>query len=147
MKTEISCPVNNILVNENKIRIIAFQVFLLAIAYLLFPGWIIPAILFADFFLRAFNLVKYSPAGILSGWIVSALHIKNKPTDQAPKIFAAQLGFVIVGILFILSLAGYLSLSFYVDGVLILFSFLESVLGFCAGCYVYTILKKDSDKE
>jgi hypothetical protein len=147
MAQEISCPVNNIVINENKVRLIAFQVFLLSNAYVLIPIWIIPAFLAADFFLRAFKLGKYSPTGILSEQLVRILHIKNKSIDQAPKVFAAQIGFAIADILFIVSALGVISLSYYADGILILFSFLESVLGFCAGCYLYTFFKRFSKSE
>jgi hypothetical protein len=142
MANEISCPIDNISVNENKVRVIGLQVFLLSIAYLLIPYWIIPAFLLGDFFLRSFKLGKFSPTGMLSDLVIRKLRIKNKPIDQAPKVFAAQIGFVIADFLFIVSVLGLISLSYYIDGILVLFSFLESVLGFCAGCYLYSFLKR-----
>jgi hypothetical protein len=142
MANEVSCPIDNISVNENKVRLIGLQVFLLSIAYLLIPHWIIPAFLLGDFFLRSFKLGKFSPTGMLSDLVIRKLRIKNKPIDQAPKVFAAQIGFVIADILFIVSVLGLISLSYYIDGILVLFSFLESVLGFCAGCYLYSFLKR-----
>jgi hypothetical protein len=147
MTKEISCPIDNISINENKVRLIALQVCLLSIAYLFIPYWIIPDFLLGDFFLRAFKFGKYSPTSILSGWLIKKFHIKNRPIDQAPKIFAAQIGFAIADILFIVNMLGLISLSYYIDGILILFSFLESVFGFCAGCYVYSFLKRFSGKD
>jgi len=146
MTKEILCPIDNVSINENKVRLIGFQVCLLSIAYLFIPYWIIPTFLIGDFFLRAFKLGKYSPPSILSNWVIRKFHIKNKPIDQAPKIFAAQIGFVIADILFIVNLLGLISASYYIDGVLILFSFLESALGFCAGCYLYSFLKSFQKK-
>jgi hypothetical protein len=79
-------------------------------------------------------------------WIVRTLSIKNKPIDQAPKVFAARLGF---SMCLFLTLAALLSLTVagvVIASIMVLFSFLESALAFCAGCYVYTFLYHFSNK-
>lgn len=142
MSDSLSCPVSHIMVNGNRVRIIALFVFLSSLIYLLAPFWPVPAFLSIDFFLRAFGIGLYSPLNAASGWIVKTLSIANKPIDQAPKLFAAQLGFVFSVLLLTSTLFLPPTTSYIIAATLILFSFLESALGFCAGCHVYTILKK-----
>jgi hypothetical protein len=142
MTERISCPVSNILVNENRVRITALFVFLSSSSYLLAPYWAIPAFLVIDFFLRGFGWGRYSPFNALSGWIVKKFSIGNKPIDQAPKLFAAQLGFTFSSLLLISAVFSLLQTGYVIASILVLFSFLESALGFCAGCHVYTIIRK-----
>jgi hypothetical protein len=138
----VQCPVDFVLMNENKARITALFVFILGTVFLITGLWIIIVFLILDFFLRANNWGKYSLLAILSDAVIKQLNIKNKPTDRAPKKFAAGVGFVFtIGIL-ILTLSHNSILTIVVTSVLLLFAFLESFLGLCAGCYVYTILQK-----
>jgi hypothetical protein len=90
--------------------------------------------------LRAFNFGKFSPLNILSGAIVKQFNIPNKPIDQAPKRFAAGIGFVLSVLVSLLLLAGLLKAVFVLTIIFASFAFLESFLSFCAGCYVYTFL-------
>src|ERR1700741_5181876 len=95
MNTTIDCPVDFIPVNENKVRLTALWVLVLvAISFYTQPLLII-AFLAIDFFLRGFNMGKYSPLNKLSELVVRQLHISNKPIDQAPKRFAAKIGFIL----------------------------------------------------
>jgi hypothetical protein len=142
MSKYIFCPVSHILVNENRVRIVASFVFLTGLSYLLAPCWAIAAFLAIDFFLRGFGKGRYSLFNTLSGWIVRKLSIKDKPIDQAPKLFAARLGFILAVLLFVSDVFFPLQLGYGIAAVLVLFSFLESALGFCAGCYMYSLIKK-----
>jgi hypothetical protein len=144
MKTELECPVDFVVINENKARMTAFFVFVLAIIFLIIHLWIIPAFLVADFFIRANNWGKYSLLGILSDAIIKQVGIKNKPTDRAPKRFAAGVGLVFTVFILAATLLQLITLALVLTYVIVLFAFLESFVGFCAGCYVYTILKKIS---
>jgi hypothetical protein len=142
MKTEISCPVDHIPVNENQIRLNALFVLLLSLAYLFAGHWVIPFFLAVDFFLRGFGYGGYSPVNLLSGWIVRKASLPNKPIDRAPKQFAAQLGFFFSDILLIAVVVELKVIAYGIAALLILFAFLESALSFCAGCHVYSFLKK-----
>jgi hypothetical protein len=78
----------------------------------------------------------------MSDAIIKQLKIKNKPTDRAPKRFAAGVGLIFtIGIL-ILALLHLGTATVIVTAVLLIFAFLESFVGFCAGCYIYSILHK-----
>jgi hypothetical protein len=142
MKADISCPVDHIPVNENQVRLNALFVLLLTLAYLLSGYWLIPFLLAVDFFLRGFGYGGYSPVNRLSGWVVRKGSIRDKPIDRAPKQFAAQLGFFFSDILLIAVVVELKIFAYVIAGLLILFAFLESVLSFCAGCHVYSFLKK-----
>lgn len=137
----IVCPVDQVLVNENRIRITAFFVLLIAIVYLFTLNWLVIAFLLADFILRIFNLNNYSPLALLSGFVVKRLGIKNKPTDRGPKRFAAMVGSVFLTAILISVFAHCILTSQILTTVLIAFAALEAFVGFCAGCYVYSILK------
>ncbi len=138
MNNNVQCPVDFVPMNENKARLTAFWVFVLGIIFLLTNWWIIMAFLVIDFLLRANNQGKYSLLAILSDAVINLFKIKNKPVDRAPKRFAAGVGLVFtIGIL-ILTLLKQDTGVLIVTSVLLLFAFLESFVGFCAGCYVYS---------
>lgn len=142
MNNPIECPVENVTVNESKVRIIAFMVLLLAVAFLVTNSWLVIALLLFDFILRAFNYNSYSALGIISGVIVKQFKFKNKPVDRAPKRFAAIVGVVFSTLILVALIADLLTISKIITVVLIVFAALESFVGFCAGCYVYSLLKR-----
>ncbi len=142
MKNNLQCPVDFVLMNENKARLTAFFVLILSVIFLLTNWWVIIAFLVIDFFLRARNLGKYSLLAMLSDIIINQFKIKNKPTDRAPKRFAAGVGLMFTMGILILTLLDLNITTLIVTSVLLLFAFLESFIGFCAGCYVYSALNK-----
>jgi hypothetical protein len=147
MATELECPVDFIPVNENKVRLTALHVFILAILYLFLSHWSIMAFLVIDFFLRGFNWGKYSVLSRISEKEVQLFHIKSKPIDQAPKRFAAKIGFFFCAAILLSNVLDYGVISIALTVVMLLFSFLESFLGICAGCYAYTFYRKFFTKK
>ncbi len=142
MATELACPVDFITVNEKKVRLTAFYAFLLASGFIFFPHWSIAAFLSIDFLLRGFNLGKYSVLNKFSAVAVQAFNISSKPVDQAPKRFAAKIGFIFSVAILGLILLQYNTAAISLALVLAVFAFLESFLGICAGCYAYTFYLK-----
>jgi hypothetical protein len=121
--------------NESRIRLTAFFVLLLIIIYMITGIGLIPVFLTLDFTLRGFGLGAYSPLAWISGRLVAALKLPLKPVYMPPKRFAARIGF-----LFCLAIvvAHYTHLSTIILSAIIAgFAALESLAGFCAGCYVY----------
>jgi hypothetical protein len=147
MAIELECPVDFVSVNENKIRLTALSVFFLGISYLIFSTKWIMIFLVVDFFLRSFNLGKYSLLHIISDVEVKIFSIKNKPTDIAPKRFAARIGLFFTIVIYLLNIFNEINASKYFCAILVLFAFLESFIGFCAGCLVYTFYKKIFDTK
>ncbi|NEU69198.1 DUF4395 domain-containing protein [Spirosoma agri] len=139
-QTELDCPVDGVKINENKVRTIAFFVLLTGIAYIVTSYWLLPLFLTVDFALRAFDYGKFSPLAQLSDAVVKGLNFPVRPIDQAPKRFAAGVGMVFTTAMLILHAIGINTLI--LTSVLLIFAALELLAGICAGCYVYTILKR-----
>jgi hypothetical protein len=127
----------NLTSSEAKIRLTAFLVLILIIIYLITGAGAAPIALTLDFALRAFGLPQYSPLGFIAGTLATALKLPAKPVYLPPKRFAARVGFVFCVAVTILHYADYEVAATLVGAVLALFAALESLAGFCAGCYVY----------
>jgi hypothetical protein len=115
--------------NEPVIRIVAFEVALLLIAFVLTRQLVIPLFLLFDFYLRGWDMQRFSPLR----WIaIQANHYllqnRYKPVFAPPKLFAAKIGAV---------------MNFAIIIAVVIFSaLLESLAGFCMGCYVYNYYQK-----
>ncbi|MCC8426521.1 DUF4395 domain-containing protein [Mucilaginibacter sp. UR6-11] len=143
MEDNLNCPIDYITINENRARMVAFFVVLLALTcFFTTTNWIIAAFLLVDFALRVFNLNNYSPLGLISGRLIKLFKVKNKPVDRAPKRFAAFIGLVFSGFITLMLIIGLITAARIILAVLIVFAILESFFGFCAGCHVYSYLKR-----
>lgn len=138
----IDCPVDLVSVNEYHARIIAALVLLLALLFLYTAHWLIPALLCIDFFQRAFFSGRFSLLALVAAGIEKLFRIGYKATDQAPKRFAAQVGFLFSDMILICFVLDLTNAAIGLSVVLAVFAFLESVFAFCAGCHVYTFLRK-----
>jgi hypothetical protein len=143
MSEDLQCPVDHVKVNENKVRVVALLV-LLGAGFLLTGYNFIILLLLADFFVRTFNMQKYSLLGWFADVFVKQFNLPNKPTDRGPKRFAAGMGFVFVAAILAAIIAGWNILLVPLAAMLCIFAFLESFAAFCMGCYVYTGLQKVS---
>jgi len=133
----LHCPTDGVSVNENQVRLTAGFVLLATLGYL-FSGWLLfPLLLLVDFGLRGFNLGRFSPAFRLSGWLVGRFDVGFVATDRAPKRFAARIGLVFAAAITVLTLTQAWFMAWPLGVVLASFAFLESVVGFCAGCWVF----------
>ncbi len=125
--------------DEKVIRLVALQVFIIAIVALV-GRWEYPFLFLAiDFFLRAFTQAP-SPLATLAKAIARAIHWKPRPIFAAPKKFAAGLGFVFSVLVF-----SFFALQWYPPGliigaVLVFCAFLESAFRVCLGCYVFNFI-------
>ncbi|RYU91894.1 DUF4395 domain-containing protein [Mucilaginibacter terrigena] len=142
MSSHLQCPVDNVKVNENKVRMIALLVLLLGTLFLTTGYDLVILLLLFDFFTRAFNHQKYSPLGWVADVLIRRLNVPYKPTNRAPKRFAAGMGFVFVMLILFAMFLNWNIVSVALTAGLCLFAFLESFAGFCMGCYIYTGLHK-----
>lgn len=147
MASNIECPVDFVSINENKARLTAGLVFILTLIYLFTSLWIIPAFLLIDFFVRGFNFANYSLLGIISDKLASAFSIKQKPTDRAPKRFAAKTGFLFSAAVLVFFAFDLKNIALILAIVIATFALLESAFGFCAGCHVYSFYTKFLKKK
>ncbi len=130
-------------VNEWAARCVAGMVMALTLSALFTGQWIIIAVLLYGFCARVATGPTLSPIGQIAIRLLVPLIGKNRPVAGPPKRFAQ-----FVGLLFALTA---LILFFAVDSalpyrvvlaVLASFAFLESILGFCAGCFVFGYMMK-----
>jgi len=134
------CPISDQRVNEQVTRLNALFAILMVVLAFVFNSVLLFAFLMADFFIRAFTEMKFSPISYTSHSVRNALSLSVKMIDKAPKIFAARLGFLMSAViagLFILNLT---IASMIVAGILIFFATLEFAFGICVGCMIYTYL-------
>lgn len=134
------CPISDQRVNEQVTRLNAFFAIAVIVTAFILNSMFLFAFLMADFFIRAFTEIKFSPISYASHYLSNALSLPVKMIDKAPKVFAARLGFlmtlVITG-LFILELP---IASMVIAGGLIFFAGLEFLFAICVGCLIYTYL-------
>jgi hypothetical protein len=142
MSNELECPVDFVTINENRARVVAFLVLKLTALCFIFTSLSIAVFLLVDFTLRAFNLNKYSPLALIAGFLVKLLQLNNKPVDRAPKRFAAFVGLSFMMMISVALFTDFIITARALLGVLMIFAALESLAGFCAGCYVYSYLKR-----
>jgi hypothetical protein len=142
MSNGLDCPVDFVTINENRARLVAFFILLLSATCFLTANWIIAAFLLIDFGTRVFNLYKYSLLAIVAGLLIKLFNIKNKLVDRAPKRFAALIGLIFSTAILATLLLDFIMTAKILLDILMIFAALESLAGFCAGCHVYTWLKR-----
>lgn len=136
----IVCPISDQRVNEQVTRFNAlFAIVIVALAYLL--NSVLPLVfLMADFFIRGFTSMKFSPISYASHSLNNSLHFPVKMIDKAPKIFAARLGFLMSALMGGLFIFNFKLASVIVAGLLTFFAALEFFFAICIGCMIYTYL-------
>ena len=136
----IVCPISDQRVNEQITRLNAmFAIGIIALAFILNSG-ILLVFLMADFFIRAFTEIKFSPVSFASYYMSNALNLPIKMIDKAPKTFAARLGFLMTTAIAGLYFFSLKLTSLIVAGLLVFFASLEFLFAICIGCMIYTYL-------
>jgi hypothetical protein len=152
MKSFAFCPVSDKQINERVARLNAAFTVLLLLVFSITQN-IIPILFLAvDFLIRAADYSRYSLLAISSKGIVKYFSINGYLINAGPKLFASRIGFVLTLVIGISFLSGAVVFSTILTGILILFSFLESVFGLCIACeiypYVFRIFQKvTSERE
>lgn len=140
------CPISTEKVNKSVVRITGFLVATTVILYALTGNILFMVYLIADFTIRGFSSLKYSPYSWLASKLSHKLNLKVKPTDKAPKLFAARVGFIFslttVGLYFVSPVA-----ALIVAFILMTCALLESLFDFCVGCVVYTYIVLPLNKD
>lgn len=120
---------------SNVIRWEAFVTFALCWLALLVSPWVL-VLLAVQGAVRGFVGHHRCPSHLLWKWLFIAAGLQGKQEDAGPKMFASKVLFV----------ASSVSLALYASGnalwqvpcgMLLVFSFLEWALSFCAACWVY----------
>lgn len=135
---QLVCPISEERINERVTRINALFGILLLITGFVTESVIFPAMLMADFYIRAFTKARFSPLSYISYQMINMLQLDKKVIDKAPKVFAARLGFLMTFVITLLMLFGLNTAALVVGGVLVFFASLEFALAICMGCIMYT---------
>lgn len=132
------CPISEKRVNEQVTRLNAMFTIGLTTLALVVNSVVLLVFMMADFYIRAFTDLKYSPISYVSHALGNALSLPVKLIDKAPKIFAARLGFLMTTAIAILFILDFRLASYLVAGVLVFFAGLEFIFAICVGCLIYT---------
>jgi hypothetical protein len=136
----IVCPISDQRVNEQVTRLNAmFTIGIIVLAFVLNSIFLF-IFLMADFFIRAFTEIKFSPIGFASNSLSNTLNLPVRLIDKAPKIFAARLGFLMTAAIAGLFIFSFKIASIVVASMLIFFAGLEFLFAICVGCLIYTYL-------
>ena len=131
-------------VNEVAARVVAGSVLLLSLVILV-TGWYWLLLgLTYGFLARVLTGPTLSPIGLIATKVIVPIVIKkNKPVAGPPKRFAQFVGLIFSATALYLSMVqGAMGAAAAVLVVLALFAALESVVGFCAGCFVFGYLMR-----
>ena len=141
MKTLFSFPNP---VNEYAARSVAFMVLMLVIAVLVTESELLAGVLLYGFVARLLTGPTLSPMGqIATRFIVPVIIKKQKKVAGPPKRFAQLVGMLFaMGIFASLVWFDMLLTARVLMIILIIFTLMESVLSFCAGCFVFQYLMK-----
>ena len=123
---------------------VAGMVVLLALTIIVFDlPWLLFALVYG-FLARVLTGPTLSPSGLLATRVlVPLLGNQTRPVAGPPKRFAQAIGLGFSTASLILYYAFDLTQAAYgVLGVLLAFATLESVMGFCAGCFVFGYLMR-----
>ena len=131
-------------VNEYAARFVAFFVLTFSLTILITNNLWAVSLLFIGFLLRLLFGPRVSPFALITlKLIIPLLKNPNKSVPGPPKRFAQFIGALLTLIASIIYFfTTYNAIIISILGVLILFTFLESVLSFCFGCYVFNLLIK-----
>jgi hypothetical protein len=124
-------------VDEVNARLVAGGVAVLGLLAVLGARWLLP-VLFVAFLLRVLSGPRFEPTALLMTRVVRPrLDLRQRLVPGPPKRFAQAIGAVLTGAATALWLAGAGGAAIALVGVLVVFATLESVVGFCMGCWIF----------
>lgn len=130
-------------VNEKAARTVAAGVVLLTAITLVTGAWWMSAVLALGFLARVLTGPRLSPLGQLATRVVAPRLGAPKETPGPPKRFAQAIGLTVTTVAAVAWFGfGAGTVTAVLLGVLLVFATLESVLGFCAGCWLFGLLMR-----
>ena len=136
----IVCPISDERVNEQVTRLNAmFAIGIIVLAFVMNSVFLF-VFLMADFFIRGFTSIRFSPINYASHYLSNAFNFPVKMIDKAPKVFAARLGFLMTTVIASLYILNLKLAAIIVSGILIFFASLEFLFALCVGCMIYSYL-------
>lgn len=130
------------IVNEKAARVVAALVVLVG-AVALLTGWLwLSAVLAVGFALRVAAGPRFDPFGRLATKVIAPRLGEPVLVPGPPKRFAQAVGLVLTLVATGFLVAGLPAVTTALLAVLVVFATLESVFGFCAGCYAFGLLMR-----
>ena len=130
-------------VNEFSAKFVAGMVAILTIATILTENQFVAGFLLYGFLARVATGPTLSPIGLLATRvIVPALGNPTKLVAGPPKRFAQTVGLAFSATAFVMLMLDFVLVFQITLAILVVFALLESVAGFCAGCFVFSYLMK-----
>ena len=130
-------------VNEFSAKFVAGMVAILTIATILTENQFVAGFLLYGFLARVATGPTLSPIGLLATRvIVPALGNPTKLVAGPPKRFAQTVGLAFSATAFVMLMLDFILVFQITLAILVVFALLESVAGFCAGCFVFSYLMK-----
>lgn len=125
-------------VNEKAARVVAGWVLVLALVALATGwDWLLP-VLAVGFLARVLAGPRYSLIGQLATRVIAPRLGPEKLVPGPPKQFAQGIGLAVTAVASVFSLAlGVPVVATVLVAVLVVFAGLESIVGFCCGCWVF----------
>jgi hypothetical protein len=124
-------------VNEKAARVVAGGVAASAVLTLATGWlWLVPLVA-VGFLARVLAGPRFSPLGRLATQVVAPRLGPPKLVPGPPKRFAQAVGLTLTTVASILLALGWTGAATALVAVLLVFALLESVVGFCAGCWVF----------
>lgn len=143
------CPIAGYKIDEHGARIVAGFVLVSTLAALAVSSctavWIF-AFLAQDFAFRALSRPRWSGLGRLAGVLLKTFGVAPRPVDAGAKRFAARLGLIFSLTLAVLSHLEARLATEIVATVLAVCAGLESILGYCLGCQMWTLWYTSLDR-
>lgn len=124
-------------VNEKAARAVAAGVVLIGLTTLVTGWWWLTVPLAYGFVARVLSGPRLSPLGQLATRVAAPRLGRAVLVPGAPKRFAQGVGVGFSLAALVLAALGVTTAAAVVLAVLVVFAGLESVLGFCAGCFVF----------
>lgn len=130
-------------VNDNAARVVAAGVAVLALATLATGSLWLIVVLALGFAARVLSGPRFSLLGRLATEVIAPRLGPAKLVPGPPKRFAQAIGLTLTSVAALAGLVfGWTGLALGLVAVLLVFATLESVLGFCAGCWLFGVLMK-----
>jgi hypothetical protein len=138
----LACPISEHYIDENTARFNAFLTLSAILVFLLTPFKWVLFIVALDFFLRRILNGRFSYISRISNWAIAILGLRRIKINAGPKLFAANVGFLLslASVLFFFS--GLHTVSYVLAGTLVFFTFLESVFNYCVACVLYPLVTR-----
>jgi hypothetical protein len=130
-------------VNEKAARVVAAFVALIAAITLATRAEALTVVLALGFLLRVIAGPRFSPLGQLATRAIAPRLGTPVLVPGPPKRFAQGVGLATTSVAAVAALGfGSNALAFGLIAVLLVFALLESVFGFCAGCWAFGVLMR-----